>query len=157
MLGSAQASVEFSSIPGTYKDLVLEACGTTSSDGMILLMRLNGDTGTNYSMTALSGNGTTARSDRDSNRGWMYLNYSVGWSSSQISTSIVQFMSYANTNVNKTVLARGGNANGSTNPGTDAIVGLWRSTSAITSVNVYPNASANFNTGSTFRLWGVSG
>jgi hypothetical protein len=37
---------------------------------------------------------------------------------------------------------------------TDAFVGLWRSTSAITSILIFPN-TGNFNSGMTLTLYGI--
>ena len=73
-----------------------------------------------------------------------------GYATTGISNVIVQFMNYSNTTTNKTVLSRANNAA----TGTDAIVNLWRSTAAITSIYVYV-PSGNFATGSTFTLYGI--
>ena len=60
-LGSAQASVSFSSFSG-YTDLVLVCVATTASDDQFLSVQFNGDTGSNYSNTYMTGNGSTATS-----------------------------------------------------------------------------------------------
>jgi hypothetical protein len=67
------------------------------------------------------------------------------------STNIIQVMNYSNTTTNKTVLARAGIAGDRTR----AIVNLWRSTSAITSILIINNGSVNFVAGSTFTLYGI--
>jgi len=59
-------------------------------------------------------------------------------------------MNYSNATTFKTALTRWGLGNAETN----TTVGLWRSTSAITSVTVLPGAG-NLATGSTFSLYGV--
>jgi len=48
---ASQATVTFSSIPGTFKDLILvvNARGTASTTAVNVLLRMNGDTGANYS------------------------------------------------------------------------------------------------------------
>jgi hypothetical protein len=66
-LGSAAASVTFSSIPGTYTDLVLVVAGTLTTGTENIVMQFNGDTGSNYSVTSLLGDGSTASSFRSSN------------------------------------------------------------------------------------------
>ena len=65
-------------------------------------------------------------------------------------------MSYANTSVNKTRLWRyrsvtsaGGNGE------VGGLVGLWRSTNAITSIEVSAFNAVNFKSGSTFSLYGI--
>lgn len=47
---SSQANVEFASIPGTYRDLVIIArgCGTNASQLVSVRLRFNNDTGANY-------------------------------------------------------------------------------------------------------------
>ena len=149
VLGSAQASVTFSSIPGTYKDLVLEIVGNATSAGN-LYWQFNGDTATNYSSTNMSGNGTSALSTRISSVANGYLDLST--SATSIASWTATLLSYANTNVNKTWLSRPSWAAGRA----EALVGLWRSTAAVTTFTVQSNVG-NLASGSTFRLWGVAG
>jgi hypothetical protein len=63
---------------------------------------------------------------------------------------LVNVMNYSNATTYKTFLARGNIAAG----GTEAVVGLWRNTAAITSLELLPTAST-FATGSTFTLYGI--
>jgi hypothetical protein len=57
-LGSAAASVTFSSITGSYTDLILvSSISTTHTATTSLVIQLNGDTATNYSNTRLLGDG----------------------------------------------------------------------------------------------------
>ena len=62
-LSSATASVTFSSISGVYTDLVLVITPTIPTGAYDILMRVgNGtvDSGTNYSVTRVSGTGSAA-------------------------------------------------------------------------------------------------
>lgn len=147
-LGTAASSVTFSSIPGTYTDLRLVAVGTTSLTGRNVLIEVNGDTGTNYSNTQLAGWGSSTGSNRMSNDTKILAYWQVGTDSNP-STYLADFMSYANTNVNKTVLFSGG-AGGEI----FRLVGLWRSTAAITSVTIRPN-TGNWNSGTQVSLYGI--
>jgi hypothetical protein len=108
-LGSAAPSYTFSSIPQGYTDLVLVVGSVSvSNDGYALDFKINGDTGSNYSLTNISGNGSTVRSDRVSN-GTNTANdiaYYYGFSSSSPGQSTLNFMNYSNTTTYKTVLAR---------------------------------------------------
>lgn len=153
-LSSAQSSVTFSGIPQTYTDLVLVAspAQTTAGQGDIYI-QFNSDTGSNYSATALYGSGSVAGSTRQSNQTGIRPEY-YGYPDTTIgqTTTIIQVMNYSNTTTNKTLLAR---ANAATT-GTDAVVGLWRNTAAITSMTLLMNASATFKSGSTFNLYGVA-
>jgi len=142
-LGTSASSVTFSTIPGTYTDLVLVVNGTsTATNGNE--MQFNGDTGNNYSFTLLYGDGSSATSSRNSNISFAY----AGRTNTNQSVSITQIMNYANTTTYKTVLTRA-NSNGDI---VMANVSTWRSTSAITSL-VY--AGATFNSGTVFTLYGI--
>ena len=141
-LSTTASSVSFSSIPGTYTDLI--ATVTTSTGGDIS-WRINSDTGTNYSQTIIYGYSAFG-STRTTNATSHFLNYG---SNAGNFFATVQIDDYANTNTYKTSLVRD-NANGST---TDVMVGLWRSTSAITSLTFTPPST--FASGSIFRLYGI--
>lgn len=150
-LGSAAASYTFSSIPSTYTDLVLVADSLVDGGGGAqILIRVNGDTGTNYSRTVLDGSGSSATSTKDSNISYFNTGFQAYMTTARGYNCIAQFMNYSNTSTNKTILVRCGNAN----TGVDASVALWRSTAAINSILVYP-AGNNFATGSTFTLYGI--
>ena len=152
-LNSSANSVEFTSISGSFTDLILVAqpIGTSSED---IRCRVNGDTGSNYSTTYMTINelGTVYSYRRTSQTA-----SSVGFLYSGLNTSagaplFIHFMNYSNTTTNKTWLARSGQGDRNS---LDAGVSLWRSTSAITSIKVIYNNSANFSSGSTFTLYGI--
>jgi len=147
-LASATSSVTFSSIPSTYTDLVLVYTGTTASGGWPSL-RLNGDTGNNYSGTNMRGNGSVAGSSRFSNYNEIDLAMGSTLGTTQ-NNIIVHFMNYSNTTTNKTVLARTNNTSVETGAG----VGMWRNTSAINSITI-KTQSPDFSIGSTFSLYGI--
>lgn len=148
-LGSAATSYTFSSISGSYTDLVLVFAGTMSAPDD-LGIRFNSDTGSNYSTTILGGNGTTAFSTRVSTQTQGYLDW-AGLTTAQ-GNAIVQIQNYANTTTYKTYLSRFNQAA----RGTDACVGLWRSTAAITSVTIKAVGANNIAAGSTFTLYGIA-
>jgi hypothetical protein len=145
-LGSAAASYTFSSISGSYTDLRLIVAGTLTSLEDIGI-QFNGDTGSNYSITNLIGDGSTASSGRQSNQTVMLLGALDGTSQS---VSIFDFMNYSNATTYKTGLNRSSAASWAV----FAKVGLWRSTAAITSIKVMPNN--NFTAGTTLTLYGIS-
>jgi hypothetical protein len=150
-LGSAAASVTFSSIPGTYTDLVLVCnTGVTAAGGYTLYMRLNGDTTTLYSGTRLSGNGSAAASYRASSLSFIFAGLNLP--NTLTNNVIFNLMNYSNTTTNKTVLYRMNDASGGVATG----VGLYRSTSAITSIELSAEAGATtLLAGSTFTLYGI--
>jgi hypothetical protein len=154
-LGSAQASYTFSSISGSYTDLVLVVAGTISASGFGVLARFNSDSGTNYSVTNLRGTGSAAQSGRLSNQTYAWLTFGTGFNSADESNLVAQIQNYSNTTTFKTLLSRANNPAGAGGFGTEAVVNLWRSTSAITSITVLPE-SGNLNTGMSLTLYGIA-
>ena len=150
VLSSAAASVTFSNIPQGFKDLVLEIVGSLSA-AQAIVAQFNGDTGSNYSLTQITGDGSTAASGRSSNQTYVV----IGDFNTALSMSTTNIQSYSNTNVFKTALTRASSVNSGDR--VMARVHLWRSTSAITSILIYGFASTNLSVNSTFRLWGVAG
>jgi hypothetical protein len=148
-LGSAASSVTFSSIPSTYTDLVIICNFGGSSGGQDFTFRYNGDTGSNYSDTRMYGDGTNAISNRNSSATRITAD-SVGVSTSLQAFDTIQIFNYANTTTYKTCLVRVADAAKST----EATVGLWRNTAAITQVDLAMTAG-NLLSGSTFTLYGI--
>lgn len=146
-LGSNQTSVTFSSIPGTYTDLVLVMYVKNSGSLNNGQITFNSDTATNYSSTYLQGNGSVAASSRVSTQSNIYTVEidTVNWT-----PIIVNIMDYSNSTTYKTTLLRGGSASDRT----AAWVGLWRNTNAITTVGL-ATYGGNFLSGSTFKLYGI--
>jgi hypothetical protein len=134
-----------------YTDLRLVARGVSSGGDIDLSFRLNGDTGSNYSRTFLWGSGSTAGSGRSTGLSFGRLNYAGYWTTSNESVITADFMNYSNTTTFKTVLSRDNNSA----VGVGANVNLWRSTAAITSIEIYTSAF-NFAVGSTFSLYGIA-
>jgi hypothetical protein len=141
VLATGTTTVTFSSIPSTYTDLVLIINAGTNVGYSV---RLNGDSGSNYSFTRLYGDGASAVSDRGSNTN----NITSGWGGGTNNLFTVQIMNYSNTNTNKTALTRIND-----NSYTVAIAGLWRNTAAVNEVSII--GTANYAVGSTFTLYGI--
>jgi hypothetical protein len=154
-LGSAAASVTFSSIPATYTDLVLvlQPASTTFADNVGL--NFNSDTGSNYSSTNLSGTGSVASGARAASPYVQVTNIIGTTGTLGAMTSTIHIMNYANTTTYKTVISRTGQI-GATYNGNEVIVSLWRNTAAINTIVVKQSGSPNFITGSTFSLYGIA-
>ncbi len=150
-LGSAQASVTFSTISGSYTDLVL-ICNIKATAGNIYpYIRLNSDTGTNYSFTRMTGVLPSPTSGRGSNTAICYMAGNAAATTTNFNyNSLIQIMNYSNTTTYKTMLSRSNNAENATDTG----VGLWRNTAAVTAVTIVADSST-FTSGSTFTLYGI--
>ena len=147
-LGSNQASITLSSIPGTYTDLIIIANGASTSGGS-MKARFNGDSGANYSTTYIYGDGSSVISGRitsDAN-GIAGSRNGIGYQGG----GVMQINNYSNATTHKTMLSR--------QFGSDLIVwfsvGLWRNTAAITSIVFTDESSGNFTTGFTLSLYGI--
>lgn len=148
--GSAASSYTFSSIPSTYTDLQIVIYVPTNSINNDLYMQVNSDTATNYSATWLSGNGTAASSSRNTSTNGARITALSSPQTTTPNTSIVQLMNYSNATTYKTFMNRGSNSA----TGIDAFICLWRSTSAINTIKIYP-ASGNMAIGTTMTLYGI--
>lgn len=138
----------FSSIPSTYTDLVLVAQGTRTTGSDAIKIQINGDgTAANYSNADLTGNGSSAGTSKN---GTLYGYFEgVGLFDQVPSTLILQFNSYSNTGIYKTMLGR----NSTSDFWAQAYCGLWKSTAAISSIYVNMNSMA---TGTTMTLYGIT-
>jgi hypothetical protein len=152
-LGSAQTTVTFSSISGTYTDLrfVIVAGQTPLNESF--RWRYNSDTGGNYSWTQMLGNGSSAISSRSNPNVTSISPFGDLGGSAVESLAKIDILNYSNTTTNKTTIARFDSIQKTR---TAAAVGLWRSTAAITSVTFdIANGTDTFVAGSTFTLYGI--
>lgn len=154
-LSTATGTVTFSSIPSTYTDLRLivhqknSQVGGTPFPGEDMWIRFNGDSSTNYSQTQIEANSGGIGVNRATNQVKIYI-YSS--SLSEYIPYSIDIQNYSNSTTFKSVLCEGRNTSN-----VFTSVGLWRSTSAITSITVTLNTSVNnFASGSTFTLYGIA-
>lgn len=150
---SSASTLTFSSISGIYTDLVVVVnYDSVTAGNQSLNMRFNGDTATNYSYTILRGSGSAAQSANSGgadNR--IYCGTASTSTTNIASNAIIHIQNYSNTSTYKTALIR----QNSPDYYLMANVGLWRSTSAITSITFYQTAY-NWRDGSTFSLYGIT-
>jgi hypothetical protein len=144
-LGSSASSVTFSSIPATYKDLIVIVNGTGTGT-MTFGVQFNGDTASNYSYVEMTGDGSTATSSSGS-----LSQALIGRFTGTLSVAIGQIMDYSATDKHKTVLGRGG----ASNELVRASASRWANTAAINQVRVIP-LSSSFATGTVLSLYGVA-
>jgi hypothetical protein len=147
-LGSSATEVNFSSVSGIYRDLILVIAEAPTGGNAFPSIQFNGDTGTNYFTVFMSGDGSTATSSSN-NRTQLDSWVNSGGAGWVLKTSI---MDYSATDKHKSVLTRTDNAAGST----DAFAGRWASTSAITAIRVFDRLGGSFRTGTTMALYGIA-
>jgi hypothetical protein len=159
-LNVAASSITFSSIPQDYTHLQIRGISRDARAVTInsINIRFNSDSGLNYSLHALNGNGSSATSFAETSQSLAYIASSAGASAGAniFSATVADILDYANTNKFKTLRSLTGvDLNGSGE--TKLWSGNWRSTSAITSISLTPNGSANFAQYSSFALYGLKG
>lgn len=150
-LASAAASITFSSIAASWTDLRLVLTTTTSSNTAPLI-RFNSDSGTNYSYTNLNGDGSSASSDRGTNTSFINLGTAGGTSTTIPTFYDLSIFSYAGSTYKTTLNSANADKNGSGD--LRKSVGLWRSTSAITSIYLY-TFGGDYSIGTTATLYGI--
>ena len=146
---TSTATVTLSSITSSYTDLVLVFVG--GCDNSSMRMRFNSDTGSNYSVTLMSGTGSAANSTRQSSQDAILVAGAYG-AQTATSNTIVQIQNYSNTTTHKTVLSRNNEASSAT----EAFVGLWRNTAAISTISLTAiNGTGFWFNGSKVTLYGI--
>jgi hypothetical protein len=141
-LAAASATVTFSSIPATMRDLVIVVNGNTSANQFTGL-RFNSDSGSNYSMVRMYTGPTSSTDTRT------YGLLTTGNPSLTLN-SIAQIMDYSATDKHKTVLIRSNIP--ADNVAAHAV--RWANTAAITAVAVEA-ISTTWAVGTTFNLYGI--
>jgi len=134
---------------GSYTDIIVVGAGLTRGTANSIFIRFNSDTGSNYSYTQLVGNGTAASSSRQSNQTSILVGAGTSGLSATPTMFICQIQNFSNANTYKTILSRDTDSNGST----EAFVGLWRNTNAITSITIFTGGDF---TGGTLTLYGIA-
>jgi hypothetical protein len=154
-LGTAQASIEFTSIPQTFTDLVvLFSCRTDRAD---LLDGISGNingSSANFTTRNLIGDGSAASSNTTT-VGSLGLATGATSTSNTFGSSSVYIPNYTAA-TNKSMSA-------DQITETNATAGfqllraiLWSNTAAITSINFVPQFGTNLVAGSTISLYGIT-
>lgn len=160
-LASAAATITFSSIPSTYTDLKVIYVIRSTIANDFMQITVNGAT-TNYSLTYLTGDGTSASSSRTTNSScWYFGGYGAGYiptAANMFALGTIDLFSYSGS-TNKTALATWSADRNGTGGATERYVGLYRSTSAITTIKLETFNSAGGSNyiaaGTTATLYGI--
>ena len=155
---TSAATVTFSNIPQGYTDLRLIVVGgtTRATTSDTIRLQFNSDTSSKYSSNYVTGNGSAASAYAYPTQTSQFTDgiRLVGTDFGLRSMIAYDIMNYANTTTYKTTLARCVTPE-STVIGSSISVGLWRSTSAITSIYLQGDSVANFAIGTTFTIYGI--
>jgi hypothetical protein len=145
-LGSTEADIVFSSIPATYRDLVLVTNAKASEDAGVRI-QFNSDTGSKYSSVFMRGTGSSATSGSSTTTS---LDCSDAFTS-QGYIGIFQIMDYSATDKHKSTLLRKGAAF----EDVQATAGRYADNAAINSLTIFVTSPRTLSIGSTFSLYGI--
>jgi hypothetical protein len=143
-LTATDSEIVFSSIPATYRDLILIVGGSASA-GQNIRGIFNGDTtATNYFRVTAYGEGSgSGTSGAANNNQFLYIQ-------SGQSTMIAHVMDYSATDKHKSVLVRTSNS-----ALAEMTAARWANTAAINSFTIQ-TTTGSFSVGSVFSLYGVN-
>jgi hypothetical protein len=163
--------VEFTSIPSTYTHLQIRISGQPNNPagggGTLIAMRINGDTGTNYTGHVLAGSGTAAVAGLIGPDTMIPIasipqgGGASGGTQYMYNAAVIDILDYTNTNKYTTFRALSGWDKNNASLGSDIrfTSGLWMNTNAINAIRLFVNDGFNLSwyTGSTIALYGIKG
>jgi hypothetical protein len=150
-LGSAQASITFSSIPQTYTDLYLVFSTRLSTTNGGLRLKVNTSTA-NLSTRLLYGNGSSATSASDTT--YLGTSSNSNHTASTFGSGTLYITNYAGSTT-KSFSADIVDENNGTGATQWITAGLYNSTTAITSLELFGDAAGNFTQYSSATLYGI--
>jgi hypothetical protein len=156
-LGTAAASIEFTSIPQTFTDLVVLVSGrSTRSDVRDEIQtQFNGDTASNYTLRTLRGSGSAVISQSVSFTALVRADMPAATSTANTFSNISYYIPNYTSAVAKSLSIESVMENNATESFLYLVAGLWNNTAAITSIFMKPEV-ANFAIGSVFSLYGIT-
>jgi hypothetical protein len=155
-LGADAASIEFTSIPQTFTDLVVLISGRTNNDPDtltygVLALSVNSSTA-DLSNRRLLGDGSAAQSQSSSN-GNILITGSAN-TANTFGNASVYIPNYTGSTAKSMSVDDVGENNG-TRAWTGLRAILWNQTSSITSIGFTASSSGNLVIGSTISLYGI--
>lgn len=162
-VGSAVASVTFSSLPTGYNRLIIVSAGAgTNNSSDTFVLQFNADTGSHYWSNVYCGQAPAGTSG--SGAGFGYVMWNVNGSAGHQSTFTMEIPDYSITTVDgKSWQVNGQSWGGGTGgvPGTCGAGGWWNdgvssSYPAITAIKIFMGSGSNIAAGSTFTVYGTN-
>ena len=152
-VGSGGASsIEFSSIPQTYTDLVVHISARSSGADPNIMIRLNSSSA-NFSQKRLTGDGSSAVSGGTYGE-WSGWGTNSGDTASTFGNTAIYIPNYTSSN-NKSLSSDAVSENNGTLAYMTLGAILWSNTSAITNVSFVMGSSQNFVQHSSATLYGI--
>ena len=153
-VSSPQATVEFTSIPQGYTDLIIKInARTTRANSFDILNAKFNTLSTNQTARILYGNGASAISTTDTNI-WAGLTTGDTATASTFGNSEIYIPNYTSSNFKSMSIDEVNETNGTTAYAI-MVAGLWSATAAITSIGFTSSTGSILMANSTFTLYGV--
>ena len=149
--GATASSIDFSSIPQTYTDLVVKLSVRPDSADSIAI-KFNGST-TGYTSKNLEGGGSGTPTSSTSPASGRYINYALLTTASTFTNGEVYIPNYTSANYKSAQADAVGEANATTTYA-DLNAILWSNTAAINQITLY-FVSQSLVTNSTAYLYGI--
>jgi hypothetical protein len=147
------ATLSFTSIPSTFKHLQIRGINNDAT-GYFVYAQFNSDTGSNYTIHQLYGNGTSTTAYGGASAGYIYAGVGGYGGGAYVAPMIMDILDYSNTNKNKTCrMLTGFDSNGAYTGYIQFNSGVWINTAAITRIDL--KMTGNFSTTATFALYGI--
>lgn len=161
ILGSPAATITFSSIPGSYTNLMLVLIGKSSAGvaNDAVQMQFNGDTSSDYTSQYLYATGSGTFAGVISPATSIQIGAVMGTSGGTAIPGVVQLMipGYSSSTFSKYAQTQASfqTNSGVNGPGLQFFSVLWDQTAAIASIALFLNSGGNFTVGSQFTLYGL--
>jgi hypothetical protein len=153
-LAAQTATITFSNIPATYRDLIFVQDCTVPTTNSFGYLRFNGDASGTYVHQKLNGSGTgTGTATTSTTQTGVESIFTQPIFGPGRGVSVAQIMDYSATDKHKTVLVRY-QPQQNPEPTTIALVSRWPNTAAITSIT-HVRSSGVYEIGSVFSLYGI--
>ena len=153
-LSGGETELTFSSIPATYRDLIIVAGSVFSTNDVGMRIQFNSDTGANYSnVNAWASSPSSYDSNTVDTTRIFFAGYNVGMSTAdRPSFALGSIMDYSATDKHKTVLSRWRTQSASADE-TGMVASRWANTDAINTIRLF-TTSGSFSSG-TISLYGI--
>jgi hypothetical protein len=152
------ASMDFTSIPGTYTDLIIKVSARDARAVVAssIVLQINGSTASSGSYRRIYGDGSAAFSDSDVSQTVVQSGHSDGNNATASTFGNVEIYipNYAGS-ANKLFSSDGVAETNAATTFMSLVAGLWANTAAITQVTIKPATAVNFLQYSTATLYGI--
>jgi hypothetical protein len=159
-LGSTTSTVTFSSIPSTYEHLQLRLYlrAGYSNPYATIRLRLNSDSGSNYTNHWVYGNGSGVSASGNVSETayrWLFIPAATG-TSNAFGCAVIEILDYATTSKYTTIRGIEGQDQNTSGYGYAFLhSSLWLNTAAVTTLTFTSEETNGFVSGSVFALYGL--